>query len=527
MRLPIYTRQFAAGLAFLACLPACTDVTTEPKSTVTSANIFNESSSYKAYLAKLYGGLAVSGQSGPAGSPDISGIDEGFSQYLRLYWQMEELPTDEAVLAWNDAGSQELNTQLWSSSNQFLGAMYSRVFFQVSLANEFLRETTDEKLASRGVTGQLLSDVHQYRAEARFLRALSYWHGIDLFGDIPLVTDADPLSATPPKPSTRQAIFSFIESELKDIAGQLPAAGAGEYARADQGAVNMLLATLYLNAEVYTGTARYSDALAAAQRVIASGAYSLDPSYQHLFLADNNTSKEIIWAVAQDGLKTQSYGGTTFIIHASIGGSMNAGSFGMDGGWYGTRARPELVTLFPSTSPSPDRRAIFYTDGQTLGISELVNYNDGLGVTKWRNVTSTGAAGSNPSFADTDFPVFRLAEAYLIYAEAVVRGAGGSRAQALTYVNALRERAYGNTSGNVTDAQLDLGLIKAERARELYWEAKRRTDLVRFNQFSTAGVWTWKGGVIGGKVTDASRNLYPLPATELVANPNLKQNPGY
>jgi starch-binding outer membrane protein, SusD/RagB family len=261
--------------------------------------------------------------------------------------------------------------------------------------------------------------------------------------------------------------------------------------------------------------------------VIASGAYSLDPSYQHLFLADNNTSNEIIWAVAQDGLKTQSYGGTTFIIHASIGGSMNAGSFGMDGGWYGTRARPELVTLFPSTSPSPDRRAIFYTDGQTLGISELVNYNDGLGVTKWRNVTSTGAVGSNPSFADTDFPVFRLAEAYLIYAEAVVRGAGGSRAQALTYVNALRERAYGNTSGNVTDAQLDLGLIKAERARELYWEAKRRTDLVRFNQFSTAGVWTWKGGVIGGKVTDASRNLYPLPATELVANPNLKQNPGY
>jgi len=136
----------------LAAVAACTDVTTEPKSTVTSANIFNESGSYRAFLAKLYGGLAVTGQSGPAGNGDIGGIDEGFSHYVRLYWQMEELPTDEAVIAWNDAGVQELNTQLWSSSNQFLVAMYNRIFYQSSLANEFLRETTDAKLASRGVT---------------------------------------------------------------------------------------------------------------------------------------------------------------------------------------------------------------------------------------------------------------------------------------------------------------------------------------------------------------------------------------
>lgn len=527
MRLPSHLRPVAAGLALLTIAPACTDVTTEPKSTVTSANIFNESTSYKAFLAKLYGGLAVSGQNGPAGSPDIAGIDEGFSQYLRLYWQMEELPTDEAVLAWNDAGSQELNTQLWSSSNQFLGAMYSRVYFQVSLANEFLRETTDDKLAARGVSGQLLTDVHQYRAEARFLRALSYWHGIDLFGDIPLVTDADALTATPPPQGTRAEIFDFIESELKDIVTQLPPAGAAEYARADQGAVNMLLANLYLNAEVYTGSARYGDALIAAQNVIQSGAYSLDPNYHHLFLADNNTSNEIIWAVGQDGKKTQSYGGTSFIIHASIGGSMNANAYGMDGGWYGTRARPELVTLFPSTTTSPDARATFYSNGQTVAVADMVNFNNGLAVTKWQNVKSDGTPGSDPGFADTDFPVFRLGEAYLIYAEAVVRGGGGSRAQALVYLNELRARAYGNASGDITDAELDLGFIKDERARELFWEAKRRTDLVRFGDFTTSGIWQWKGGIAAGKLTDATRNLYPLPATELVANPNLKQNAGY
>jgi len=521
------TRMIVAGFALLAVIPACTDVTTEPQSTVTSANIFNEATSYKAYLAKLYGGLAVSGQSGPAGNADIQGIDEGFSQYLRLYWQMEELPTDEAVIAWNDAGVQELNTQIWGSSNQFLGAMYSRIFFQVSLANEFLRQTTDDKLAARGVTGQLLADVHQYRAEARFLRAYSYWHGIDLFGDIPLVKETDALTSTPPQQSSRAQVYAFIESELNAIKGDLPPAGKAEYGRVDQGAVNMLLATLYLNAATYTGTAHNAEALAAAQAVIASGAYTLDPNYHHLFLADNNTSPEIIWAIGQDGKRTQSYGGTSFLIHASIGGSMDAKSEGMDGGWWGLRARQELVSLFPSPTASPDKRALFYTQGQTTSVTDLLDFGKGLPSTKWQNVKSDGTPGSDPGFADTDFPVFRLAEAYLIYAEATVRGGGGSRAQAVSYINALRQRAYGDASGNISDSQLDLPFILAERSRELYWEAKRRTDLIRFNTFSVNGVWQWKGNILGGRPTTAIHDLFPLPATELVANPNLKQNAGY
>ena len=210
----------------------------------------------------------MSGQAGPAGNADIQGIDEGFSQYVRLYWQMEEFSTDEAVIAWNDAGVQELNTQLWSSSNQFLSAMYSRVFFQVSLANEFLRQTTDAQLASRGHTGQIVTDVHQFRAEARFLRALSYWHGMDLFGNIPLVKETDPIGSTPPKQSTRADIYAYIESELKAIRGDLPPGGTGQYGRADQGAVDMLLAKLYQNAIVYIGTDHSADALISASNVI-------------------------------------------------------------------------------------------------------------------------------------------------------------------------------------------------------------------------------------------------------------------
>jgi len=517
-----------ATVALLATAAGCTDLTVQPKSTVTTANIFTDTSSYRAYLAKLYAGLGVSGQQGPAGNGDIQGIDEGFSQYLRLYWQMEELPTDEAVIAWNDAGVQELNTQLWSSSNQFLTAMYSRVFYQVSLVNEFLRQTTDAQLNSRHVSASEIAKVHQYRAEARFLRALSYWHGIDLFGNIPLVTENDPIGSTPPKQSTRATVFAYIESELKAIRGELPPAGTAEYGRADQGAVDMLLAKLYLNAKVYTGQDRSADALVAAQNVINSGAYSLDPNYQHIFQADNNTSPEIIFAVPQDGLHQQSYGGTNFLIHAEVGGSMNPAAFGIDGGWWGLRTRPEFVALFPGGPTGPDKRAsILYTQGQSLQINNLTSFTDGYGAPKYQNITSSGAPGQRKDFVDTDYPMFRLADAYLMYAEAVLRGGGGSRAQALAYVNQIRERAYGGPSGDITDAQLTLPFILDERARELFWEADRRTDLIRFNEFTANGIWEWKGGVQPGKTTETFRDLYPLPVSELLSNPNLKQNPGY
>jgi len=514
-----------AGAFVAAGLMGCTDTTVEPTSTITETNIFNDPNSYVEFLAKIYGGLALSGQQGPAGQPDIQGIDEGFSQYLRLYWEAEELPTDEAVIAWNDVGLPEMNTQLWAASNSFVVSMYYRIYFQVSMVNEFLRQTTDDKLTARGVSDELKAQIKQYRAEARFLRALSYWHGIDMFGNIPLVTENDPIGSTPPKQATRTDVYNYIVSELTAIQGDLPQPGPDSYGRATGPAANMLLAEVYLNAGVYTGTPDYADALTAAEAVINSGAYSLDPNYQHMFMADNNTSPEIIFAITQDGTRTQTYGGVTFLVHASVGGSMNANNYGIDGGWYGLRLKPEAYQRF---APGDHRSSYFYSTGQTVDISSIPNFNDGIAAPKFRNVTSTGQAGSNATFVDTDFPVFRLAGAYLIYAEAVLRGGGGSRAQALTYVNALRERAYGSTSGDITDAQLTLPFILDERGRELLWEAHRRTDLVRFGMFTGGDyVWSWKGGTQAGVATDTFRDLYPLPASELVANPNLTQNPGY
>jgi hypothetical protein len=499
----------------------CTDPTESPTSTVTENNIFKDPGSYRAFLAKVYAGLAVSGQQGPAGAPDLTNLDEGFSQYLRLYWEHEELPTDEAVIGWGDLGLPEMNTQLWGPANGFISTMYNRIFYQVALANEFLRQTSDAKLSERNVSASLRADIKVFRAEARFLRALSYWHGIDLFGPIPVVKA---ISVEPPKQNTRPEVYDFLVSELQEIQADLPAAtGSGTYGRATKEAASMLLANVYLNAEVYTGTAHYAEALAAAQAVIA-GPYTLDPSYQHLFLADNKTSPEIIFPIIQDGLTTRTWGGMTFIVHASCGGSMSNTTYGIDGCWWGLRVRPEAYNRFPVGDP---RGGFFYTSGQTVAIADISNFNNGIAAPKFQNVTSTGSAGSNSTHVDTDFPMFRLADAYLIYAEAALR-TGTNRAQALAYVNALRQRAYGNASGNITDAELTLPFILDERGRELLWEGHRRTDLVRYGQF-TGGtyLWAWKGGTQAGTGTDSHLDLYPIPSSQLAANPNLKQNRGY
>jgi starch-binding outer membrane protein, SusD/RagB family len=517
---------WAAGAAVaLLSLTAvgCTDPTVAPKSSTTGANVFTDPASYQAFVARIYAGLAVSGQQGGAGNPDILGIDEGFSQYLRLYWEHEELPTDEVVIGWGDIGLPEMNLQTWSSSSTMVVAMYYRIFFQVTLANEFLRQTISDSLTARGnVSAPLRAQIQQYRAEARFLRALSYWHAIDLFGNVPLVTEADPIGTVPAQ-STRAALYNYVVSELTALKDSLPPANPSNYGRATPPAVDMLLAELYLNAGVYTGTPHYDLALAAASAVIA-GPFTLDTSYRNLFQADNNLSPEIIFAVTQDGKHTQTYGGMTFLVHASCGGSMNANTYAIDYCWGGIRLKPEAYNLFAA---GDKRGAYFFTTGQKVAIDTISNFRDGIAAPKFTNIHPTGIPNGDPQFVDTDFPMFRLGEAYLIYAEANLRGGGGSAATALGYLNALRERAYGNTTADFA-ALPPVDSILAERGRELLWEAHRRTDLVRFGLF-TGGtyLWAWKGGVQGGASTPSYVNLYPLPASELIVNPKLTQNTGY
>jgi hypothetical protein len=527
-----YLVSLFIGLIFLL---SCTDELDRlplDETRVTPETVYSNPEAYKQGLAKIYAALAVTGQEGPAGKPDIANIDEGFSSYLRLYWKLQELPTDLAVIAWNDATIRDLHDQDWTATDVFVSAMYNRVYFLIQVANEYLRQTTDSKLDDRGVSAALKTEINYFRAEARFLRALGYWHALDLFGgNIPLVTEENALGTIPVQTNASD-LFNYIEGELISIQDELMAPKQNEYARADKAAAWMLLAKIYMNAEVYINESKYTECLTYLNQILSAG-YTLEPDYENLFLRDNHEASGIIFPISFDGDYTQTWGGTTFLVHAPIGGTMKPESFGVNSGWFGIRTTKALVEkfYFPGTSEIDtfDVRAAFYTDGQTLEIEDIFEFTHGYAMEKFKNIDKDGLAGVDPDFVDTDFPVFRLGDVYLMYAEAVLRGgSGGDPATALNYINALRERAYGNSSANILTNALTLDFILDERARELYWECHRRTDLIRFDKFSTTDyIWPWKGGIRDGISVDSKFDIFPIPATDINANPNLKQNPGY
>jgi hypothetical protein len=302
-----------------------------------------------------------------------------------------------------------------------------------------------------------------------------------------------------------------------------------EYGRADQGAAWALLARMYLNAKVYTGTDRNTDAITYSLKVI-NGGYSLKPHFKELFMSDNNLNNpEVILPIAYDATYSQNYGGTTFLICSSnTADPAQSQARGIPGGgWLGNRSVANLPLVFGDYSGNADKRALFAPG--SIDVNDILTFNDGLGVLKFSNRTSTGATPPSPNgvLCSTDFPLFRLGEMYLVYAEAVLRGGtGGDNATALHYVNLLRERGYENTSGDLTS--ISLPDILNERMRELYWEGFRRTDLIRFGQFTSATyLWPWKGGVKAGAGVDTHLQLFPIPAADIISNPNLKQNPGY
>jgi starch-binding outer membrane protein, SusD/RagB family len=594
----------------------------------TQEDVFANATVAKGALAKLYSSLALTGQQGPAGQPDIADIDEGFSQFSRMLFNLNEITTDHAVVGWGDPGLPDLHGMFWSSSNDFTEAMYSRLAQAVSFSNSFIQnaaELTD-------------AEVQTFIAEARFLRAYAYYNLIDLYANVPLTTE---VSIELPQQSNRAEIFNFIESELLEIQDQLAASGSNEYGRVDQVAAWALLSRLYLNAEVWIGTPKYNEAVTFSSNVMNSS-YSINmndangngTAYDELFLADNNTNgaqNEFIFALNFDGLQSQTYGGTTFLVHAAIGGSMNATDFGVNGGWGGLRTTKNLVNKFAvdidalnmalgtlsdwglvgdatinawdgpdmemyqtgtnqyalyadltvgemkfrfdedwgnnygdndsdgslepggANIPIPvagtyfitfdldnltysvalftsDSRGMFHTDGQELEIESIPPFKNGYAVTKFKNVDSNGDAGSDPTgnFVDSDLPLIRLAEIYLNYAEASLRGGGGDLNLAVSKINELRLRAYGNSSGNISSGDLTLDFVLAERSKELYWEGQRRTDLVRYNYFTTSSLlWPFKGNVPNGSSVDQFRNVFPLPINVLSINPNLTQNEGY
>ncbi|MGZ5196782.1 MAG: RagB/SusD family nutrient uptake outer membrane protein, partial [Kaistella sp.] len=401
----------AAFLGLSLTASSCVDdLRQEPITEITSASLYKDFGNYKNLLAKLYGGLAVGGQSGGDGNGDIADIDGGFSNYMRLLYTMQVVTTDEAVIGWNDGTLHEFHKMIWTPTNEFNNAMYYRLYTEIAFCNEFIKNTTDEKLGLNGITGQNLEDAKTMRAEAKFLRAQAYYHLLDLYGNVPFVDETT--FGTVPTQIKRADLFNYVESQLLEVSNELKAPKMNEYGRADQAAAWSLLARLYLNSKVYTGAEKYGEVITYTQKVISAG-YALNSSYANLFLADNHINNpENIFSIVYDGVNTQTNGGTTFLVHAAIGGTMNPAEFGVNGGWGGIRTTKALVNKFEAN----DLRGRFYKDGQTLEINDLGNFNDGYAFIKYKNVKSNGAPGVHDNWVEADLPVYRLGDIYLMYA---------------------------------------------------------------------------------------------------------------
>ncbi len=519
MKKIFYTVLLFAGTLFTtSCLD---DLNQYPHTETTSADVYTSAANYKAVLGKLYVSFVIAGQEKGGGDKDL---DSNFGyDYMRCYFNMQECGTDEVVYTWLGGEKMSGLTYLsWDANDAWVSDTYYRIYYTIALCNEFLRNATDGQIEKFSESEQV--EIRHYRAEARFLRALAYYHALDLYRNIPLVTENDPVGSYLPPRYTATQMFEYLETELKDVDADLLDRTECEYGRACKQAAYALLARLYLNAEVYTGTAHWTDCITCCNEILKAG-YTLEGDYAKLFNADNhNRTNEIIYAFPVDATHTVSWGATTYIICGGVNNTSDTqvpADYGVSSGWGNFRLRGELPDLFSDG----DGRGMFYTEGQTKTIDVVENQSNGYLPEKWTNLTDAGeaASNSNDGGVNTDFPVFRLADVYLMLAEAVVRGGeGSSRSTALGYVNDLRRRAFGNDSGNITDGQLTADFILDERARELYLECVRRTDLIRYGKFTTSSyLWQWKGGVMNGQAVDNKYNIYPIPSTELTANPNL------
>lgn len=508
-----------------ACgLMACTgDLDQQPQtdSQTTADVVYGSEQGYKMALAKLYASFVIVGQEQGGGNEDIS--SNNGHDFLRGYFNLQECPTDEVAGTWLSGDKIEgLTYMTWDANDPWVADTYYRAYYTIALCNEFLSHATASAVANS-------DELKAFRAEARFLRALAYYYVLDLFGQGPFVDETMGVGAYTPERYSNKQLFAFIESELKDITAD-GLLSSPEYGRASRAAGWALLAKLYLNAEVYDAGDHYTDCITYC-KLIMGGNYMLEDDYSKLFNADNHLrTNEIIFPFIVDGVNTVSWGATTYIVCGECGNSssQDPAKYGLTSGWGMFRVRGELPAMF-SGNETEDKRYMFYTDGQEQWLNKAIDdQSQGFFGEKFSNLNDAGEAASNTGAvgANIDYPVFRLADVYLMLAESVLRGGNGSnRTEALEVVNLIRQRAFGSTAGNINEGQLTLQFILDERARELYWESCRRTDLIRYGQFTGGDyIWQWKGGVADGRSTEGKYNVYPIPTAELSANPNLKNS---
>ena len=548
----LYTMMM--GTAVLTCATSCiSDLDQYPQTETTSKDVYTSLANYESVLGKIYASMVTSGQGKGGDNKDMESVlnDGSGFDYMRMFINLQECGTDEFASTWLTGEQTTGLTYLtWDANDAWVSDMYYRIYYNIALCNEFLRNAN-----AASFTGEDEVKMKEYKAEVRFMRALFYYHALDLYRNIPMVTENDPVGSFIPPRYTPQQTFDYIESELKDCVNDLLHASTCPYGQASQGAAYTLLAKLYLNSEVYTGVAKYAECKEACEQVMNMG-YSLESDYSKLFNADNDKrTNEIIFALPVSATHTVSWGSSTYMVCGQLSMSnanQTPGDFGATSGWSEFRLRPEFVDKFEESDiysqgedAKGDVRAKFFTNGQSKDVASMTDETTGYLSEKWSNKKDDGTDASNTANdgAETDYPLFRLSDVYLMYAECVARIKGTSwddwnggtdasdpaviasrKKGAIYWINLVRERAGASDvwSSNFADDNALLQFILDERARELYHEGYRRTDLIRFGQFTTNKyIWQWKGGTHDGQAVDSKYNIYPIPNTELTANPNL------
>ena len=511
---------FGAVLMSMGLTTACTgdlDVTPDDPNKKTSLSSKDE---WIGYFGTLYGNLIYEGNLTP------SGVDDGAGIFSRCHWNLQELTTDEVVLlnTWNDPGYADVKYDTWTSNNPWLYMCLQREATSSRQCMEFV------KMIDNAKDFFTEEEIAQMKAEAYVLKALNYYYMIDLFGRGPWCTPDQEIGQTP-ETYDRNQLFDATVAELKEAidGGNLLPAAQQVYGRVCREAARMLLAKLYLNAEVYTGTAMYAECAEQCKEILKT-IPDLAPEYKYLFCGSNDKyvgNGEILWTLPSDPVSYQSYGGTTYLTAGAYFGSIDESELQRLGNpnsiWNGLKIKPELYEAFEDG----DKRALFYEGSFNLTVNDLNSTEadgDGYMCVKFKLTPEDNYDNEDNSFTSTivfpstDFPVFRLADTYLMLTECQLRGVNDAD-PGYTLFNEVRKRA------GLAATTPNLDALLHERMVELYWEGHRRSDLIRFGKFTgNSYVWSWKGGVPAGTTISSNRNVFAIPYQYVST---VGQNPGY